>query len=73
MQVVFLDDEVRPHFFHELALGNRALVLLDQGHQHVEASRAELDRYVAVEQLPLLWQEPKGSETVLLECAGGHA
>jgi hypothetical protein len=65
LQVVLLDHEVRPYALHQLALGYRAIVAVDQRQQHVERAAAELDRRVGVEQLALRGQQAITAEAVL--------
>jgi hypothetical protein len=49
LEIVLLDDRVRPHDVEELGLRHQAVAALDQCEQHVEGARLE-DGFLAVDQ-----------------------
>jgi len=51
LHVVLLDDPVGPHAAHELVLGEDRAARVDEGHECIERSRAELDRPAVGQQL----------------------
>ena len=42
LQVVFLDDQARPHYVEKLLLGHHAMAPCDKRHEQIESAAAEL-------------------------------
>jgi hypothetical protein len=51
LQVVLLDDPVRPDAVHQRGLADDSPLPLDKRHQHIEAAPAEVDRLTICEEL----------------------
>jgi hypothetical protein len=62
LQVLFRDDDARPHTPHKLVLGDQRSVGLQQDEEEIEGARPQLYRHAIGDQLPLAQQHAKTTE-----------
>jgi hypothetical protein len=70
LEIVFLDNPIRPHARHQRILGNHRSVRLEQHHQHVKSATAELDRPAIGDQLAAMRQHEETPERDPHRCFG---